>query len=233
MKVAVINFSGNVGKSTVSKYLLQPRIAGAKLIAIETINADEGDGEAVKGREFGVLQEDLMMHDAAVVDIGASNVEEVFKLMRAYKGSHEDFDLFVVPTTREPKQAKDTVGTIQALADLGVEPNRIRVVLNRTEPDEDLEAAFSQVTDYARKCGTCVVDGRAALHDNELYHRLRNLGQTVESMLADETDYRALLRAATDPDEKHRCAQMISLRRLALSAKDNLDQVAAAVLGHG
>ena len=33
MKVAVINFSGNVGKTTVARHLLAPRIAGAKVIA--------------------------------------------------------------------------------------------------------------------------------------------------------------------------------------------------------
>ncbi len=42
MKVAVINFSGNVGKTTIAGHLLVPRIDGAELIAVETINADEG-----------------------------------------------------------------------------------------------------------------------------------------------------------------------------------------------
>ena len=41
MKVAVINFSGNVGKSTIARHLLTPRIEGAELISIESINADE------------------------------------------------------------------------------------------------------------------------------------------------------------------------------------------------
>ena len=42
MKIAVINFSGNAGKSTVARYLLLPRIPGADLITIESLNADEG-----------------------------------------------------------------------------------------------------------------------------------------------------------------------------------------------
>ena len=46
MKIAVINFSGNVGKSTVARHLLLPRIPGAELIAIESLNADEGQGQA-------------------------------------------------------------------------------------------------------------------------------------------------------------------------------------------
>ena len=34
MKLAVINFSGNVGKSTVTRHLLAPRLPGARVIAV-------------------------------------------------------------------------------------------------------------------------------------------------------------------------------------------------------
>ena len=40
MKVAVINFSGNVGKTTIARHLLAPRIPDADFIAVESINAD-------------------------------------------------------------------------------------------------------------------------------------------------------------------------------------------------
>ena len=81
MKVAVINFSGDVGKTTVARHLLLPRITGAEIIAVES----------------------------AVVDIGASNVEELLALMQRYRGSHEDFDCFVVPTVAALKQQQDTI----------------------------------------------------------------------------------------------------------------------------
>ena len=37
-------------------------------------------------------------------NIGASNVEELLSLMRRYRGSHEDFDYFVIPTVPVLKQ---------------------------------------------------------------------------------------------------------------------------------
>ena len=92
MKVAVINFSGNVGKTTIARHLLAPRIHGAELIAVESINADEGQAHALRGKQFGELQEYLQTVDNVVVDIGASNVEDLLALMRKYRGSHEDFD---------------------------------------------------------------------------------------------------------------------------------------------
>ena len=63
MKIAVINFSGNVGKTTVARHLLLPRIEGAELITVESINADDGHGQllsqTLRGRQFGELQEYL------------------------------------------------------------------------------------------------------------------------------------------------------------------------------
>ena len=88
MKIAVINFSGNVGKSTVARHLLLPRIPGAELIAIESLNADEGQGQALRGRQFGELQEYLQTVSSVVVDIGASNVEELMGQMQRYRGAH-------------------------------------------------------------------------------------------------------------------------------------------------
>ena len=56
MIVGVINFSGNVGKSTVARHLLCPRIPGAKLLTIESINSDGRTDDALRGKLFGELQ---------------------------------------------------------------------------------------------------------------------------------------------------------------------------------
>ena len=115
MKVAVINFSGNVGKTTVARHLLAPRIDGAEVVAIESINADDGQAPALRGSQFAELQEYLQTVDNVIVDIGASNVEELLGLMRKYHGSHEDFDYFVIPTVPALKQQQDTTATLAEL----------------------------------------------------------------------------------------------------------------------
>lgn len=230
MKIATLNFSGNVGKSTVATHLLKPRIPNAEYIAVESINADEGVGEAVRGKQFGQLQEDLMLLDAAVVDIGASNVEDVMRLMAQYEGSHEDFDVFVVPATREAKQVRDTIATIKALGGLGVEPTKIRVVFNKLEAGEVPEEVFSGLLDFHRETGAFEWRPGAVIYHSELYQRLRALGRTVDELVADETDWKGRLREASDAEAKQEAAQMISLRRLALSAKGNLDVAFDAVM---
>ena len=66
MKLAVINFSGNVGKSTITRHLLAPRLPGARVIAVESINADEGQEQSLRGFQFGELQEYLQAVDDVV-----------------------------------------------------------------------------------------------------------------------------------------------------------------------
>ena len=135
MKVAVINFSGNVGKSTVARHLLAPRMNNARVIPVESINSDGTDDKALKGKQFGELQEGLALLDDAVVDIGASNVEDFVNLMEQYKNSHEDFDFFVVPTMPKAKQQRDTISTIEALEGIGVPAKRSRLLFNVVDLD--------------------------------------------------------------------------------------------------
>jgi hypothetical protein len=229
MKIAVINFSGNVGKSTVAKHLLYPRIKDAEFISVESINADESDHEAVRGKQFGQLQEQLMMIDAAVIDVGSSNVEDFVKLMKQYHGSHDDMDLFVVPAVKEGKQIKDTIATVQALAAMGVSPKKIRVVFNKLEADETVEEAFYPLFAFYEDKKAFTLRPKAVLHFSELYQRLRTHKLTVGDLLADQTDYKARLREGKTPAEKAEAAARISMRRLAASAQENLDTVFAAI----
>jgi len=124
MKIAVINFSGNVGKSTIARHLLAPRMPGASVVSVESINADSASEKTIRGTAFGQLQQDLQMEHSAIVDVGASNVEQFLALMRQYDESHDDYDLFIVPTVPAPKQQKDTFECVRELKRIGVPATR-------------------------------------------------------------------------------------------------------------
>lgn len=230
MKVAVMNFSGNVGKTTVAQQMLLPRIPGAEYRAVESINSGDGDADsAIRGKQFGDLQEYLMTIDHAVVDVGASNVEDFVKNMQLFRGSHEEFDYFMIPTVKDDKQIRDTVATIDALHVMGVEPKRIRTIFNKLELDEKVEDAFWQIFSYHEAKKRFTLRPAAFIQASELYQRLRLAKRSLQDVLYDETDYKAKLRETTDPDEKQKYAQLISIRRLAYSANENLDAAFKAV----
>jgi len=228
MKVAVINFSGNPGKTTLVDNLLAPRMSAPKF-EIETINAGstETDAERLKGKDYGGLQEELMTLESAIVDVGASNVEEFIKQMGQFDGSHEEFDYFIVPAVSEKKQQADTVSTIETLAGLGVPAKKIRVVFNKVELEDanDVPRLFGTVFGLhaATRCFTLRPD--AVVFRNEIFERLRPLKKTVSEIVADPTDYRAMLREAKDEEAKAHAVSMISAQRLAKSAHKNLDEV--------
>jgi len=229
MKIAVINFSGNVGKTTVARHLLLPRIRGAELIAVESVNADEGQAQALRGRQFGELQEYLQTVDSAVVDIGASNVEELLGLMQRYRGSHEDFDCFVVPTVPPLKQQQDTIATLIELARLGVPASRLKVVFNMTEPGLPIEQAFFLVRAFVAEQLIAEAHPACCLSSNEIYARIRGTGLDLATLARDDTDYKALIVKARDTAEKVALAQKLATRRLASGVVPELDACFAAL----
>jgi len=229
MKIAVINFSGNVGKSTAARHLLAPRLKNAPVIPIETINADEGPtDEAMKGKQYGQLLEALAVTDNAVVDIGASNVEDVITLMGQYKGSHEDFDFFVVPTSPAAKQMRDTMTTIEALSSIGVEPGRIRVLFNMVDLGETPTSLFASLFSYHSDKKNFTLSRAAVMHTNELYGKLQ--GRSIRDVLDDPTDYKQLIKESTTSEEKMRHSQALGVKRLAAGVIDELDAAFATLL---
>jgi hypothetical protein len=229
MKVAVLNFSGNVGKTTVSGHLLKPRMGNAPIYSIESINsgadADGLDVEKMKGKKFGDLVDEIMPMEAAIIDVGASNVEDFLKLMQQYAGSHEEFDYFVVPVVKEKKVQADTVNTIRSLQKLGIEKKRIRMVFNKVEVDDSVRDEFAALFGLAESEKSFVARPEAVIYSNEVFERLKAVGKSLGDITADETDYRARLRQAKDDDEKEMCVRMVALKRLAITANKNLDDV--------
>lgn len=231
MKIAVINFSGNVGKSTVARHLLAPRLNNAQVIAVESINADSAsDNEAIRGKQFGELLEALSLMDDAVVDIGASNVEDFVNLMKQYRGSHEDFDFYVVPTVSKAKQQRDTISTIDALAELGIPAKKIRLVFNMVELDETPSRVFSGLFEYHASEKTFTLKPEAVVHVNDIYGKLKGTEQGIADILNDPVDLKEQLKAATDAEEKLRISRLIGVKRLAAGVTEELDAVFKTLL---
>ena len=229
MKLAVINFSGNVGKTTVVRHLLAPRMAGCQVIAVESINADDGQPLTIRGRQFAELQQFLQSVDNVVIDIGASNVEELLKLMRRYRDSQEDFDAFILPTVPDRKQQQDTAATLAELARIGVAPDRLRLVFNRVDDDSPIERSFDTLLRYCASSGAVQPRLAARIPDNEVFALVRGSGQTLLELAADDTDYKAAIGKASDSADRLALAHKLAVRRLARGVIPELDLCFAAL----
>jgi hypothetical protein len=223
MRLAVINFSGNVGKTTVARHLLAPRIPGCQVVAVESINADDGQSLTIRGRQFAQLQEFVQSVDNVVVDIGASNVEELLKLMRRYRDSQEDFDGFIVPTVPARKQQQDTAATLTELAGIGVPPERMRLVFNQIDDDSPIDRTFDTLLAYC--ASSRVVQARLAtcISFNEVYALVRGTSQSLAEVAADNTDYKAGIAKASVQSDKLALAHRLAIQRLARGVIPELD----------
>jgi hypothetical protein len=229
-KVAVINFSGNVGKTTIAKQLLAPRM-DAPEFTIETINAGASDhqgvSERLSGSEFGVLYEALLSISCAIVDVGASNIEEFVTLMGQFHRSHQLFDFYVIPTVSETKQQEDTVNTIAALAAMGVPEKKIRVVFNKV-PLRDaakIDRLFPMLFGLHEEKKGFTLHRGATIFNNDAFEQLRELKMSIKDVLTDNTDYITLSREGKDEATKAHAVAMCHAQALAFTANRNMDDV--------
>lgn len=218
LRIAVLNFSGNVGKSTLARHLLQPRMDGCAITFIESINAG-GDATNVKGKDFASIMIDVLAADQAIVDIGSSNIETVFAKAERMGDVLDGFDYFLIPTVSKAKQQADTVEVIKALVTLGVSVAKLRVVFNNVDRDDDLEKAFSFVKSAVEKLGI----PHAVVYESDGFQYLKE--RSVAECIAADRDFRAEIAKATDPEERKAKAAALVVSRLAQGIETNLDAV--------
>jgi hypothetical protein len=164
-----------------------------------------------------------------VVDIGASNVEDLLGLMHRYRGSHEDFDTFVVPTVPTRKQQQDTIATLVELSRLGLPPQRIKLVFNLLDSGQEVPSAFFLVLAFLAQQPLAVANPACCLGTNDIYARLRGGDADLDALARDDTDYKALIAGAPDTAQKLALAQKLATRRLARGVVPELDACFAAL----
>ena len=233
MRITVMNYTGTVGKTTIATHLLSPRMGGAPIIAVESINETAaGMGVAVeqmKGDKFRELFQRMVVTEDLIVDVGASNIEDFLEGMSRLDDSHVEFDFFIVPVTNGTKEQRETISMISTLATLGVPPEKIRLLFNRV--DSSVEEEFNILLNYVGKNNNATVNTHAAIYENELFDLLAIKKLSIDKLLNDPKDYKTLLREKKDADQKQRAfwAEMFGLKLLAKGVNKNLDSVYAAL----
>lgn len=220
MKIAVLNYSGSVGKTLTTSHVLAPRIPGAEIIAIESTNesaADLGlDVEQLRGKQFDRLFRKLLIAESVIVDVGASNIEDFLAELVKYDQAHLEIDFYVLPVVASGKAQRETIKTIQVLAEMGVPSVRIRVLFNRVEAD--LKDEFAPLFGYAKQAGNFLANPEAAIFENQIFDLLANQRTTIKEILADSTDYRQQL-CETDRTDTTRIAHLTHMHALQCLAR--------------
>ncbi|CNK26161.1 Uncharacterised protein [Yersinia aldovae] len=222
LKIAVVNNSGNVGKTTICESLLKPRLDGAEIIKVESINSDGTDDEKFTAAQFVEIFKRIDGADCAIVDVGSSNIEQFMNQLTAYKGSQEDFDYFIIPVVPKYKQQVDTITTIENLLDLNVEADRIRLVFNMVENDINFEKQFSEILE-SKTYKSLKLKKTPIVPSSEVFAHLSNAGKSFKEVTEDTSDYRALLRQTESKEEREKLSEARSIKRIVNGMNESLD----------
>lgn len=223
MNIALINFSGNVGKTTLAYHLFKPRLENAFLVGIETIN-DAGSfyDTKVKAKDFSSIQEELLINENVILDIGSSNVEQTLIEMKKYQGSHEDLDFFIIPVTPEVKQQIDSVNTAKFLIDLGIPSKKVKFIFNQVPLDSLAEELFTPLYTAAKQLK---LDLKIpVIYENEFFDNIeiKSGNLSLTELVNNKDAIKASLREAK-PEDKPYIVKKIGLSRLASTVQDNFD----------
>lgn len=197
MKIFVASFSGNTGKTTLSKHLLVPQIPGAKRIQIEDINAGDGNPDAdIKGKEFEALTESLRAMDDnehVVIDVGASTSIHVMDSLAEMRRFRDQIDFWIIPAVPSVKQNADTIDIAEKMLVLGIKPSRIIVLLNNVTDLDGISNDFKQVL-LLRSAGINVVD--VPILNLPIFDQLKADDRTVFSIASETVDFDEMRKEA-------------------------------------
>ena len=207
MKIAVLNYSGNVGKTTIARDLLKSNLPDYEIVTIDTVNTDGKETMTLKGKDGKEIYFELLVRDNLILDIGSSNLEEYLKNTERHRALLEYIDKFIIPITPYVKQNKDSLKTVNDLIKFGVKPKKIYIIANIVDRDEEniLNSEEFKIL-KEMKVNVC---GRF-IPKHEIY---RVVG-SVSAGATDNTDYITLLKEAKSKNDEKEIVRLANLHIL-------------------
>lgn len=209
MKVAIISYSGNTGKTTLAKNLLVPLIPGAQRIQIEDVNSGDGKPDMEIGaQKFKSLAAMLNVsddEDSFVIDIGSTNAKLIIEKFFELTFTRDLIDFWVVPVVPEAKQKTDTVNTVASLIKIGIDPSKIIVVPNKVVKVESFDEDFRDLRSMAAK-GVHVLS--TPVLSSDVFDELKNKDESVFDVMAATVDFAAKKKALKEAGDFEALAEL-------------------------
>lgn len=189
MKFAILNYSGNVGKTTIARDMLKINLPDYRLVSVESVNSDGKEETIIKGENGDELFAEMLINDKLILDIGSSNLEKYLAQSIADNELLTDIDFFILPVTPQRKQQADTLKTVDDLIKKGVLKQQLFIIFNQVG-DAGVEEEFAPLINAFNKAGI-KTDERNSIRRHDLYESGKQLAELV-----DQKDYRSLMQQA-------------------------------------
>jgi len=225
MKFCVLNSSGNVGKSFISRELIYTRLDDPKkIIEIESQNSSSSKFQNIKTEkhygdtDFTIFYEYLLSDDNIIFDVGASEIANFVQNIAEYQVLNE-FDYFVIPTKNDPKIMEDTIKTILFLHSQNIENKKIKVIFNCVK--KSVKDEFAPLLNYKINYK---FDENLFIKESKLIVDLSLLKSTfAEIYNPDKKFYRSQLLSEKDLKKKKRLLKIDLINQAAENKIKELD----------
>ena len=165
-----------------------------------------------------------MLADSAIIDVGASNVEDFMVNLEGFEEAHEDIDYYIIPVTSGTKEQIESVRMIESLTAIGIPFEKIKVLFNRVQ--RDVESEFPIIQNFHGQNKTFSLNNRCAIYETELFDALSIRRMSLQGLMADGIDYKTLLKDKTaDAEDRARWSDMYGLKLLCKGVNRKLDAV--------
>ena len=191
----IINNSGNVGKSNLSRGLYQFMGDEKVVIELETHNSSSIEFKSLNvvkfdGSQIRNMFSSMMLYDNVVIDCGSSVVDTFFNEIQKSPEVLDMIDYFVVPTVSDRKQTNDTLKTLSMLIAQGITTEKIKVVFNKLNKNID---EFSTIMKVMQKL-EIKVDEKLQIKKYAVLENLEEMQCLSGDVLDDDMDYRKITR---------------------------------------
>ena len=232
MKILIVNNSGNVGKSFLSRELFLPNMENGKIVEIETHNSSSSgfDVETVKiqGDEIQELNQLFIKNDDLIIDLGSSQIEIFFnELQQMNMSILDEIDLIVIPAIPNTKEVEDTLVILDELRDLDL-GIRIEIILNRCEMLKKFDFFIAEAKERKYK-----IDTNLRLQDYRVIGDLEDDKLLTTEILNSDKDYKAEAKAAYkngDDETGDKLSDLYLLKNQAKEIRRDLDRVFALLI---
>jgi len=232
MKVVVINNSGNVGKSFLSRELFYPHMKNGMIIEVETHNSSSEKFNVetikIKGSEFDKLFPLMYKYDDFVVDVGASQVIPFLNELSKSPNVLDDLDYIILPVTNNGKVQEDTVKTIMLLENLNLQ-DKVNVILNRADNLEQFDVFFELVEHNTN----ININKNLRIFEYDVINKLEKTEKCAWELANDDTDFKKLAQEAfknSNDEEGTTLAELDYIKKFSVGINKNMDTVYALLL---
>jgi hypothetical protein len=192
VNVLMTHKTSGVGKTTLASKLLQPRL-GARLISVskpcqETAHLSPDAYEC----PLDYYASDVVTRNS-ITDVPSC---QFFPFIRKLSEQGlQLFDYIIVPCDRTVEAQIGTVETIKILLAYGVNPNRIRLIFNKTASGDKLDQQFSHLFEQLAGLSSVTVNSSCYVPNLGIFDGLLLSGISWEEVLNDKTDHVTMIRA--------------------------------------